>query len=528
MTDTRNGQVVTFYSYKGGTGRTMALANVAWILAANGKRVLVVDWDLESPGLFRFFRPFISPSALASARGVIELIQEYEWANANGAAPPDSIERHASVTKYSFSLQWNAFPGEGTIDYLAAGQQNHNYATTLAATSWDDFYEHCSGGEFFDALRDDMKRNYDYTLIDSRTGLSDVADICTKQLPDQLVSCFTLSDQGIEGAAEVARTVSEDYRRRNIRILPVAMRVDPAEKQKAEAGQSVAMQQFAGLPADMSEIERQRYWNSVQVPYQAFYAYEETLATFGDVQGSSGTLLNAYEVLTRYLTNGAVTALPPIDTAIRKQINARFERRPTAVQDTVVLRYTARDQVWAEWIEYVLTAAGLRVILEVSPDDSDGEAKAADPDEVPLNARKIRIISRYNAVEESATTCRSPSRSSQRGFQSRSRSSASWRWLTARRPTRRRCSATDRGSPATMPRSSTFRRATQSSPAGKATSGSCGPIFARVGRSCSTASSRPLCKACRSRCKVWAGSGRRSSRSNTRTVSAPPTTSCGG
>jgi cellulose biosynthesis protein BcsQ len=50
-----DGQVITFYSYKGGTGRTMALANVAWILAANGKRVLVADWDLESPGLHRFY-----------------------------------------------------------------------------------------------------------------------------------------------------------------------------------------------------------------------------------------------------------------------------------------------------------------------------------------------------------------------------------------------------------------------------------------------------------------------------------------
>lgn len=49
MTPPRDGQVVTFYSYKGGTGRTMALANTAWILAANGHQVLVADWDLESP-----------------------------------------------------------------------------------------------------------------------------------------------------------------------------------------------------------------------------------------------------------------------------------------------------------------------------------------------------------------------------------------------------------------------------------------------------------------------------------------------
>ncbi len=42
------GKVITFYSFKGGTGRSMALANVAWILASCGKRVLAVDWDLEA------------------------------------------------------------------------------------------------------------------------------------------------------------------------------------------------------------------------------------------------------------------------------------------------------------------------------------------------------------------------------------------------------------------------------------------------------------------------------------------------
>ena len=67
MNNDRDGQVVTFYSYKGGTGRTMALANVAWILAANGQRVLVVDWDLESPGLHRFFHPFLDAEAIAGA-----------------------------------------------------------------------------------------------------------------------------------------------------------------------------------------------------------------------------------------------------------------------------------------------------------------------------------------------------------------------------------------------------------------------------------------------------------------------------
>jgi MinD-like ATPase involved in chromosome partitioning or flagellar assembly len=57
MTNEDFGEVTTFYSYKGGTGRSMALANVACLLAKPQKGwVLMIDWDLEAPGLHRFFR----------------------------------------------------------------------------------------------------------------------------------------------------------------------------------------------------------------------------------------------------------------------------------------------------------------------------------------------------------------------------------------------------------------------------------------------------------------------------------------
>ena len=47
--------IVTFYSYKGGVGRSMALANVAVLLGQRRQRILVVDWDLEAPGVERYF-----------------------------------------------------------------------------------------------------------------------------------------------------------------------------------------------------------------------------------------------------------------------------------------------------------------------------------------------------------------------------------------------------------------------------------------------------------------------------------------
>src|SRR5438067_11371438 len=51
---------ITFYSYKGGVGRTTALANVACLLASDQEhpqKVLVWDFDLEAPGLHRIFPP---------------------------------------------------------------------------------------------------------------------------------------------------------------------------------------------------------------------------------------------------------------------------------------------------------------------------------------------------------------------------------------------------------------------------------------------------------------------------------------
>src|SRR5215218_10656143 len=64
----QHGQIITFYSYKGGTGRTMSVANIACILArrlekrdapSDRIRVLAIDWDFEAPGLHRFFLPYL-------------------------------------------------------------------------------------------------------------------------------------------------------------------------------------------------------------------------------------------------------------------------------------------------------------------------------------------------------------------------------------------------------------------------------------------------------------------------------------
>ncbi len=72
--------IFTFYSFKGGVGRSMALANVAELLYQRGLRVLMIDFDLEAPGLERFFEVPGAPSIerVLEQRGVIDLVESYK------------------------------------------------------------------------------------------------------------------------------------------------------------------------------------------------------------------------------------------------------------------------------------------------------------------------------------------------------------------------------------------------------------------------------------------------------------------
>ena len=48
-------KIVAFYSYKGGVGRSLSLANAAISLSQRGRRVVCVDFDLEAGGLHTIF-----------------------------------------------------------------------------------------------------------------------------------------------------------------------------------------------------------------------------------------------------------------------------------------------------------------------------------------------------------------------------------------------------------------------------------------------------------------------------------------
>jgi hypothetical protein len=337
-----NGRILTFYSYKGGTGRSMAVANTAWILASAGLRVLALDWDLEAPGLHRYFYPFLPDPDLKVSPGVIDLMWMLAEATMDQEADDDSgwHRELARISPYAVSIN-HAFPESGTIDFVPAGRQDATYSALVSGFDWNNFYERLDGGRFLEALKRDMRERYDYVLIDSRTGLSDTAGICTVQLPDILVNCFSLGNQAINGAEAVAASVHRQRHEGDLRMFPVPMRVEDGEQDRLDASRDYARALFSRYLTHVADPER--YWGEVEIPYKSLYAYEEILATVGDRPRQENTVLAATERVVGYLTEGTVTQLAagPSERE-RRALLARFQRTSTSTSTELPSRSAAR------------------------------------------------------------------------------------------------------------------------------------------------------------------------------------------
>ncbi|MFL6333967.1 MAG: KGGVGR-motif variant AAA ATPase [Pyrinomonadaceae bacterium] len=324
------GTIITFYSYKGGTGRSMSLANVAWILASAGNRVLAVDWDLEAPGLHRYFMPFLRDKKLTSTEGLIDFADEYKT---KAMTPPpdgrplaeDWYLAYANLSHYAVQLEWN-FDGGGYIDFVPAGRQDDGYSALVNSFNWKTFFTELGGSRLLDVVKDRLRVDYDYILIDSRTGVSDTSGICTVKMPDVLVVCFTLNNQGIEGAASVANSV---YQQRGpaIKIFPVPMRLDNGEKERQETRMAYAKEQFFQFPNDDSFGTKRQYWKDARVSYVPYYSFEEVLTPFAEKDEKNASMLDSAERLTAFLTTGQITKLTPPPERLRLKKLAEYEGR---------------------------------------------------------------------------------------------------------------------------------------------------------------------------------------------------------
>jgi len=226
--------IVTFYSYKGGVGRTQLAVNLANYFCFYGsKKVLLIDWDLEAPGLHNFFSNFDEAKIKF---GLIELLIEYvkqirKGDIVNQKDLPFFDKKHI----YNLTKSKNS----GKVDFIPAGNYNQYYIEKVNEFDWFEFYEKLDGKVYIEFLKTKLKEhNYDYIFIDSRTGISDYSGICNIQMPELNVLVIAPTNQNFKGCLKVANSILESgYVKsgtfRNPYILPILSRLD-RESDKAD------------------------------------------------------------------------------------------------------------------------------------------------------------------------------------------------------------------------------------------------------------------------------------------------------
>jgi MinD-like ATPase involved in chromosome partitioning or flagellar assembly len=210
-------QIVTFYSFKGGVGRSTALGIVATLLANRNRRVVVIDFDLEAPGISILLQSVDVDQNGIVNYGVLDYIhQRYLTPSENIPVIEDCIHQVNLLSR-------------GELFLVPAGEYDENYVHRLAEldrTTWQSFYK--GGLNPVQQLINEIKEQVDpdIILIDARPGFNDTGAIALLDLADTGVICFSPTDQSFDGlrwVVQAARKQSDYQGKPDLRFLLTPM-----------------------------------------------------------------------------------------------------------------------------------------------------------------------------------------------------------------------------------------------------------------------------------------------------------------
>lgn len=216
-------KTAAFYSYKGGVGRSLFVANLAIFLAHfAGKKVLVMDMDLEAPGMPYKFRAAFEGSGVEVPpieAGIVDTLHGYLY----------DEERPATLPIVDL---WKSAVSGGSVHLYAAG----NAPTLAYCKKLDEIDFHAlahdkdrGGVQLFFELHERIREEFcpDIVLIDSRTGMSSIAGAAAQVLAQRAFCLMLDEDEHFEGIRLVMRGIAKCERVDEegfVQVIPVLSR----------------------------------------------------------------------------------------------------------------------------------------------------------------------------------------------------------------------------------------------------------------------------------------------------------------
>lgn len=203
--------IITFYSFKGGVGRTTAAALTALKLARWGNRVCLLDFDLEAPGLSSLI-----PLAKQPKVGIVDYLLERRISGKEALPMADYLVRFEDEEMTE---------KEGELWLMPAGKVDQNYLLKLGRLDFQAMTEDFSESVILYLFQDLQKhKEFDYYILDARTGITDIGGLALSGLSHKNVLLFGLGEQNYQGMRFVLGHLQPMLAKENLTPAQVADR----------------------------------------------------------------------------------------------------------------------------------------------------------------------------------------------------------------------------------------------------------------------------------------------------------------
>lgn len=269
----------TFYSLRGGVGRSTALGYTARILADRGHTVLCVDMDLEAPGLSSLFN---LDDQVRPDRGLVSVLHQM------AGDPKVEVDLMNHILRVSETDELYCLP---------AGEPSPLYAKMLRSVKPEAYYrqEHNPLKTLIDALKNGLTFKPDVILFDARTGINSLSSPLLFDLSDLAFILFFPHPQARKGTEAIIRGLLASYSNRSngtrltpeprfiISPIPASRSSEIVQKYKRRSLEWI--QEWLS-PLDESGMSMGFYDNLEDLAH--FVSYRESVATADAISTDPG------------------------------------------------------------------------------------------------------------------------------------------------------------------------------------------------------------------------------------------------
>ncbi|GGE64510.1 tetratricopeptide repeat protein [Massilia psychrophila] len=320
---TAPGDVTTFYSFESGTARSVALSNMAMLLAGRQNAtvpVLMIDWDTEAPGLHHFFE---QPGQTQGKRpGVLEYFEACREHLHLVQRTAPGLDDAALAIRVLEAVDWEPYvervDQSRPLYLMRAGCFDSSYGERADRMDWDSLFAACPA--FFRCFGEHLARQFRHVLIDARSGRSAAVSICTTLLPRKLVALFTPNQRSLEGLAGVVNRAieyrcSHEDEQRPLLVYPLPCSVDSADcgrrlqwrrgdPHKGVGGYQPVLEKLLRQTYGMAQISLDGYFDEVQLQQTSAMSSGDHLTACPERGGDRFSLTRTFEILLDWVADG--------------------------------------------------------------------------------------------------------------------------------------------------------------------------------------------------------------------------------